>query len=643
MVYEAMKCVFKKSLEYKHAVYLKNLYGSLKKDGIGTTTVEGLSHRICQKLPNHRTRTLTKIVIRWKLQDAHNQLRSAQYEKVMAWRREKKLLEESGTLNEFNELWRREITKYGNELNERLARKLQFLRNKYQKCRKVIPDEINGIILSDQPLGDEYNSDPRQYGGITLEQDEKATLSLPPKFAIHTKVKGEECQAQNEKSLAKLRWEYTSREREREGDELPKENTNWHDIETGGMDFRLLKPTDLPFNKRIIVPPPMNNETEICIQNLKVKLNSCTKTYLENQRHYELSNLTEEESRGLASLKEKKKRKEIIIYETDKSKWFSCDTPENYVLLGLSHIENDEDTDLDGKEYLEKLINAHSGMWVRMLKAGEKTNGHKRILSNMKSKNNPPAPLSILRKDHKQYESEITGPPGRPVCGGDVSYNKRLSHLISIMLTDLYIYEKTVCMSTEGLLAEVDRINDEGIEEDDIVGSADIEALYPSLDIQFTVEKVCELFLDSTIDIKGINYKELSLYLSLNKTDEELQNMGVYGCCPKRRSNRGPRPTMTGCGMVENEEERYRPWVFPDISEVNDATKRKLVVEALRIVLLTILQSHTYEFAGILKRQKEGGPIGMELTGVIAQVFLVWWDREFRRRLDQINIRLKMH
>ena len=99
-----MKCVFKKSLEYKHAVYLKNLYGSLKKDGIGTTTVEGLSHRICQKLPNHRSRTLTKIVIRWKLQDAHNQLGCAQYKKVTAWRGEKKLLEESGRLNGFNEL-----------------------------------------------------------------------------------------------------------------------------------------------------------------------------------------------------------------------------------------------------------------------------------------------------------------------------------------------------------------------------------------------------------------------------------------------------------------------------------------------------------------------------------------------------------
>ena len=63
MVYEAMKRVIKQSLEYKHSIYIKNLYVLLKKDKIGTTTVELLSKRICNKLPKHRTQTLVKIII----------------------------------------------------------------------------------------------------------------------------------------------------------------------------------------------------------------------------------------------------------------------------------------------------------------------------------------------------------------------------------------------------------------------------------------------------------------------------------------------------------------------------------------------------------------------------------------------------
>ena len=376
---------------------------------------------------------------------------------------------------------------------------------------------------------------------------------------------------------------------------------------------------------------------------MKLKLNACTQQYTSTQRRIQESNMTEEQREGLTSLTNKWKNNEIVIFETDKSKRFACDSPESYKLLGQTHIENDENTDTETIKTKAKLINAHSAMWIHMLRAGEKTNSMDRIRHNMTSKCNTPAPLYLLRKDHKQYDSEITGPPGRPVCGGNVSYNKRLSHLISIMLTDLYIHEKTVCMSTEGLLAEVERINDEGLEDGHIIGSMDVEALYPSLDVEFTVDKVCELFSNSTMNIDGINYKELTLYLSLNKTDEQLRTMGIHEVCPKRRSNRGPRPNMTGCGAEEKESDRYRPWVFPDTTEMNDESKRRLLTEALRIVLLTVLRTHVYEFAGTLKLQKTGGPIGMELTGVIAQVFMVWWDRELRQRLDEVNLLPKMH
>ena len=33
----------------------------------------------------------------------------------------------------------------------------------------------------------------------------------------------------------------------------------------------------------------------------------------------------------------------------------------------------------------------------------------------------------------------------------------------------------------------------------------------------------------------------------------------------------------------------------------------------------------------------------MELTGVIAQVFMVWWDREFKERLRRVQNQMKLH
>ena len=156
----------------------------------------------------------------------------------------------------------------------------------------------------------------------------------------------------------------------------------------------------------------------------------------------------------------------------------------------------------------------------------------------------------------------------------------------------------TVCASTEELLAEVDVVNAEGIDNTFIVGSMDVEALYPSLDIAFTVEKVCEVLHDSKVNIEGVDYKDLGLYLSLVKTDEELQTLGIHNVCPKRRSRRGPRPNITGCGTNEDKDERYRPWIFPDISGIDATTRRKMLVEAVRVVLHELLETHTYDFAG---------------------------------------------
>ena len=66
--------------------------------------------------------------------------------------------------------------------------------------------------------------------------------------------------------------------------------------------------------------------------------------------------------------------------------------------------------------------------------------------------------------------------------------------------------------------------------------------------------------------------------------------------------------------------------------------RRKMLVEAVRVVLTQLLETHTYDFAGEMRRQKEGGAIGMEITGVVAQIFMVWWDRQLRQKLDEVNI-----
>ena len=57
-----------------------------------------------------------------------------------------------------------------------------------------------------------------------------------------------------------------------------------------------------------------------------------------------------------------------------------------------------------------------------------------------------------------------------------------------------------------------------------------------------------------------------------------------------------------------------------------------MLKEALRVVLTVIMKNHVYTFDGQIRKQIRGGPIGLKLTGVLAQIFMIWWDGEFTRR-----------
>ena len=67
-------------------------------------------------------------------------------------------------------------------------------------------------------------------------------------------------------------------------------------------------------------------------------------------------------------------------------------------------------------------------------------------------------------------------------------------------------------MSTEEMLAAMEEANcSDRLDETCTVGSTDVKALYPSLDISFAAEKVGEMFYQSGIEVEVVDTKELGL------------------------------------------------------------------------------------------------------------------------------------
>ncbi|PFX34698.1 hypothetical protein AWC38_SpisGene381 [Stylophora pistillata] len=155
------------------------------------------------------------------------------------------------------------------------------------------------------------------------------------------------------------------------------------------------------------------------------------------------------------------------------------------------------------------------------------------------------------------------------------------------------------------MLAGFKGVNDSHIVEDVVIGSADVKALYPSLDIPFTIEKVCEVFYTSGVRVDGLNKEELELYLAVNRSEAELEVAGLLQFCPRRKTSRGRPLTITGCALDEDRTKRFWPWLPPAEDPDEDAVRR-MFTEAMKL-------------------------------------FMVWWDRQFKIKMNEFGLRVRMY
>ena len=635
---EVMKRAMRATLKQQHSRYVMDLFQQLNAKGIGTTAVEGLSSKLCNRLPGWRTRMLVGNIMQWKLADARKSLNQARYNNTKTWRECKPILEEFRIKNHFNEIWSMEKQFYSSHLQRTLKKKMAFLTKKY-KIREDMPSVIQGIRVEDQDCVTEFSTAPRVYGGVELKAEENELLTLHPKFSTYQKIDSVECEIAVEKSLDKLRWETTKKKREEQGEE-PVEERCVFEPGSKTFDFRQMRGTDLPFNKRITRPKAVDEETEIRMQSLKTRLKHVTNEYINSNA--ERNNLTESEARGLKSLKAEIKDKTLVVFETDKSGRFAVDSAQNYITSGVPHTSSDPSITMEDHKQIERTMNAHAVALVRMTQAGMAQRDTDRINGNMIISDSHPPPLYTTRKDHKSCDNEEIGPPTRPICGATSSANGRLSYLLNTIVSEVWKRDtRTVCMSTEEMKAEIDSANRrietiKGV----VVGSTDVKALYPSLDIPFTVDKVCEVIQESDIQFEGMWYEEIGMYLSVNYSRNELVQMGLDQVCPTRTTNRGRPPTVL-MFRHRNEEQNTR-WEPPRYQPTANE-RRKMIIAALRILITATLENHDYIFNGEIKKQSAGGPIGLDLTGSIAQVFMMWWDTEFRNRTSALGLNILLY
>lgn len=77
--------------------------------------------------------------------------------------------------------------------------KVEWLRKKWKEPNN------KGVVNNKGIRVEEFESEPRLYGGVVISDNEMKILRLPPKFGLYRKLNVTQCKIDVEESLNKLR------------------------------------------------------------------------------------------------------------------------------------------------------------------------------------------------------------------------------------------------------------------------------------------------------------------------------------------------------------------------------------------------------------------------------------------------------
>ena len=344
------------------------------------------------------------------------------------------------------------------------------------------------------------------------------------------------------------------------------------------------------------------------------------------------NNLTVDQINAIKGLKTKMKNENLVCVETDKTGKFALDTKENYINKINKHISNDEVIAAKDVTTIENKLNKHAEHASKITKAGENTGQTSRIKSNFITKDNQVPVLHGTSKDHKISEDVIDGPDVRPIMGAVVGPNVALANFIGSEIVRRVAEDagnENVCKSTEELLGVFEAFNKNRVKngyhkKNLVIGSMDIKKWYPRTLIRPTAKVIRQMIIISEIKFEGIEYDALSKHLGEATTIEEIVEEQFEEIVYIKNEN----------ANKNNKEEKYHK----PIREPTDTEKRNMLSKSIEIMIIATLENHIYRFGNEIRKQKEGGPIGLSLTGEIADCYMVNWDKLFLKKLKSLGI-----
>ena len=86
-------------------------------------------------------------------------------------------------------------------------KKREYERERIERKQDTVSLLCRTIDTSDREIPQSYSREPRIYGGVKVSDEEKAALSLPPKYTTYEKINKQTAAVEIELMTAKYLWE----------------------------------------------------------------------------------------------------------------------------------------------------------------------------------------------------------------------------------------------------------------------------------------------------------------------------------------------------------------------------------------------------------------------------------------------------
>ena len=644
----------------------KDLINSLYSRKIGTKEVDEYARRLC-KYGNNKNKRISKMIcfiMKDKLEDAENETKKAAMKFAEATDEYRKIIQVNGTIDEwFKAMMKREterIWAMGKKKNRNKIETLIKKRKRYNEGVEPInkyKDKMSTIMYKDDDLDNleerndqTYNNKSEVYGGAVINEKVEKILSKEPGFMVYNKIDNIEIEVEIEKGISKARYELMNRGEENgdgsEDEDIESNRNRTQEDFNKVLQYNNLRATDIPTVQRLIEPKLGPISKEVVMESTKQKLLECARAYKAThcKREGEIKgdNLSMDERQGLKQIKKEIKDKKVVVFTTDKSGKFSVDTPDNYNVAVQKHTMKDEEMiGEDEERKIENKMNHHMRQLNKIFQVGSTHEHESRVMGATMSTNTPAPPMYGLRKDHKAHEDKVVGPPVRPVCGASESPNSKLSTFLSRIINDYAesVGIETECRSSEEMKAAFEKFNQRETSErkDCRVISMDVKALYPSMEIGNIVEAVRELVEVSEKQVEGVDWTEVGKYLAIVMTNEEIEEEGLKHVVPKRKTQPNRKVSIAYLSNKKNDE-NWGPARTPGHRQ-----KKKMLGLTIACAVRTCIQNHLYKVGDKIFLQREGGPIGLELTGAVSRAFMWRWDKLYLEKAREAGIDIVLY